>query len=398
MASLAGSLVVVKDDKWSALALLAGWLFAFRICITLVFFRSDPAAGTTVTLAASIALFVATLGRWLTVAPISRPYCRLSAPMKWMVFYLALALISLAWSLTHSTTVALAYWLAMAADVCTVALLFTSSTHNEEPDALLGGFVIGSLMVAALAWQLPSMADLRLGDEELLHPNAIGFEFAIAALCCFYVANKYRWANWAGVALAITLLRTLSKASIVAFIAAAAFYLIKDSAVTTKVKARIGICIGIVLTISWGLLEAYAEVYSQGTQAETLSGRTWIWATSLDIAMEKPWLGHGFYSFRWVVPPFRDFEAWQAHNELLQQFFCYGVLGVIAVVGLYWALFRQLRHTRQARLARLGTALLLFALIRGLVDTERFDLSFPLWIMSAVSLSMSREDALLPIT
>ena len=98
------------------------------------------------------------------------------------------------------------------------------------------------------------------------------------------------------------------------------------------------------------------------------------------------------------MPPFHDFEAWQAHNEILQQFFCYGVLGVVAVLGLYWAFFRQLRHTRQTRLAKLGIALLLFALVRGLVDTERFDLSFPLWLMSALSLSVAREDALLPRT
>jgi O-antigen ligase len=85
--------------------------------------------------------------------------------------------------------------------------------------------------------------------------------------------------------------------------------------------------------------------------------------------MEKPWFGHGFYSFRWVVPPFRTFEPWQAHNELLQQFFCYGVLGVVATVGLYFVFFRQLRHTSDSGLVRLGTALLLFALIRGVVDT-----------------------------
>ena len=396
MATLAGNLAAVRDNKQGSLALLAGWLFAFRICITLAFFRNDPSAGTAVILAVSMALFIAGLGRWFMVGSIPRPECSLSAPMKWIVFYLALLLISLSWSLTHSITVAIAYWLAMAADVGTVALLISASTHNENLDGLLSGFVIGSAMVAALAWQLPSTADLRLGDEELLHPNAIGFEFALAALCCFYLANKYRWAKWAGAALAITLLRTLSKASIAAFIAAAAYYLIRESTLTTKIRVRIGICVGVVLAVCWGLLEAYAEVYSQGTQAETLSGRTWIWATSLDIAMERPWLGHGFYSFRWVVPPFHDFEAWQAHNEILQQFFCYGVLGVIAIFGLYWALFRQLRHTRQTRLAKLGTALLLFALVRGLVDTERFDLSFPLWLMSALSLSMTREDALLP--
>jgi O-antigen ligase len=316
--------------------------------------------------------------------------------IKWIGFYLVLLLVSLTWSKTPSTAVAAAYWVGMSADVGMVMLLMASAAPAEELEGLLRGFVISSVLIAAVAWSMPTTADLRLGNEDLLHPNAIGFEFALASLCSLYLARKYGWAKWVGSALAITLLRTLSKACIIAFLAAAAYYLIKDTGITAKAKAMIGVALGVVLAISWGLLEAYAEIYSQGSQAETLTGRTLIWATSFDIAMEKPWFGHGFYSFRWVVPPFRAFEPWQAHNELLQQFFCYGVLGVVAAVGLYFAFFRQLRRTSDSNLVRLSTALLLFALIRGVVDTERFDLSFPLWMMTALSLAMSNRDLPVP--
>lgn len=255
---------------------------------------------------------------------------------------------------------------------------------------LLGGFIFGAALVAVVAWRLPTMPDLRLGDEDLLHPNAIGFEFAIAVLCSIYLAAQAVWIKWAGVFLAITLLRTLSKASIIAFLAGAGYWFIKDTDVSSRAKAKIGMALSTVLLFSWGLLEAYAEIYSQGSQSETLTGRTRIWATPFDIAIERPWLGHGFYSFRWLVPPLHDFQPWQAHNELLQQFFCYGVLGVIVTIALYGALFRQVHRSSHKRLTRLATALLIFALVRGLVDTERFDLSFPLWLMVAVSISMAK--------
>ena len=145
----------------------------------------------------------------------------------------------------------------------------------------------------------------------------------------------------------------------------------------------------VVLALSWSLLENYVDLYTQGNQAETLTGRTIIWAQAYDTAWEKPWLGHGFYSFRWVVPLFGDFEAWQAHNELLQQFFAYGVAGVALVIALYLNLYRDLRSARGAPQQVLGWALLLFALVRGLVDTERFDLTYPLWLMAMMSIWLS---------
>jgi O-antigen ligase len=275
----------------------------------------------------------------------------------------------------------------MAADVLTVGLLL-----REDPDAeavaLMKGFVIGAAVVAVIAWCTPAMNDLRLGDEDFLHPNAIGFVFAIAALFAIRLAKEgSRWKSL-GALLAITLLRTLSKACIVAYLAGAIFYLLRDAKISRQTKVKIGIIANATLIGFWGLLEAYLDMYAQGSRAETLTGRTFIWAESFAIAVEKPWLGHGFYSFRWVVPPFGDFEAWQAHNEFLQQFFSYGIVGVVVVASLYWVFFLQVRRSASCDLKTLAYAILIFTLIRGLVDTERFDLSFPLWLMTMFALSL----------
>jgi exopolysaccharide production protein ExoQ len=389
-ASLALQACDGRHRHWANLARVAGLFLGFRVCITLLLFRNEPALGTAVTLATSFALLLASVGHWLVLTPIYRDHYHTPPPVKWLAIYLALALVSLSWSLTPSTGVALAYWSGMASDVLTVVFLISSSESDDMLSALLRGFILGAVFVAVLAWCLPTMQDLRLGDEDFLHPNAIGFEFAIAVLCSIYLAARTAWVKWAGVFLAITLLRTLSKASIIAFLAAAGYWFIKDTDISSRSKAKIGLALGTVLIFSWGLLEAYVEIYSQGSQSETFTGRTLIWATSVDIAIERPWLGHGFYSFRWLVPPLHDFQPWQAHNELLQQFFCYGVLGIIVTVALYWALFRQTHRSSRHKLTRLATALLIFALVRGLVDTERFDLSFPLWLMAAASISMAK--------
>jgi O-antigen ligase len=151
----------------------------------------------------------------------------------------------------------------------------------------------------------------------------------------------------------------------------------------------IGIAGGIILASLWGILEAYLASYTEGTGPETLTGRTLIWAVSLEYAVKNPILGNGFYSYRFVVPPFGTFEAQQAHDELLQQFFAFGVIGAIFTVAIYWVFFRQIRRSPASHLKTLAGTLLLFALIRGLTDAQSFDLSFPLWLMTLLTILLA---------
>src|SRR6185312_5237917 len=101
------------------------------------------------------------------------------------------------------------------------------------------------------------------------------------------------------------------------------------------------------VALFWGLLNSYYDVYTNaGNQSETLSGRLGIWAYFLAEAVQRPWIGHGFDSAWKVIPPFGpdQFEAAHAHNELLQQFYAYGLVGVILFIGIYFNIFRHIRR------------------------------------------------------
>jgi O-antigen ligase len=89
-----------------------------------------------------------------------------------------------------------------------------------------------------------------------------------------------------------------------------------------------------------------------------------------------------------VIPPFGpdQFEAWHAHNELLQQFYAYGVVGIVLLIGLYLSFYRQARCLAHPAHRAIFVTLILFIVIRGFADTERFDLSFPLWSIALLSL------------
>ena len=147
--------------------------------------------------------------------------------------------------------------------------------------------------------------------------------------------------------------------------------------------------IGLALVILFafqGLIASYYTIYTNaGSQAETLTGRLGIWAYFVTEAVQQPWIGHGFHSVWKVVPPFGPFEARHAHNELLQQFYAYGAVGIILMAGLYTSVFLQIRRLSRGPVKTFFQGLLIFVLVRGLADTEPFDLSLPLWFVCLIT-------------
>jgi hypothetical protein len=70
---------------------------------------------------------------------------------------------------------------------------------------------------------------------------------------------------------------------------------------------------------------------------------------------------------------------------LLQQFFAYGLAGIIMLCGLYGSLFRRIRRLPPGSMKTILLSLLLFILIRGFAEAEPFDLLMPLWMMTVLS-------------
>lgn len=138
----------------------------------------------------------------------------------------------------------------------------------------------------------------------------------------------------------------------------------------------------LLLLIFSGLLARYYTIYvNAGNQSETLTGRLGIWLFIGAEALQKPWIGHGFHSVWKVVPPFGEFQARHAHNEFLQQFYAYGVIGVFLLIAVYGSVWRQLRRIADGPRKILLLGMLFMAIMRGFADTEPFDLSLPLWFI-----------------
>lgn len=382
----------------SLLAFAVGFFFSFRVALVLVSVRLlglEPSAGTAAAVGFTLLLLAAVCFHSLGGAPpqpASPPWT-----MRWVLLFLLFSACSLAWSATVSRPASAAYWCQLAADVAIVALLLRTRFVPVVAHALMRGYICSSCLLALVAWAMPAQTDLRLGDPDYFNTNQIGNLCAFAFFLAQYLTRdkEGRW-GWAMLLLAITLVRSLSKATLVAFLASETLFVLHDRHMRRRTKVLLGAAAILVLLAFWSLFEAYYGVYtSAGNQAETLTGRTAIWAYALNAALEKPWFGNGFDSMWKVIPPFGPdrFEARHAENELLQQFYAYGAAGILLLAGLYGSLCLKIRTLPRGPLRPVLGAILLFVLIRGIAEAEPFDLLLPLW---SIVLFATLADAYVP--
>jgi hypothetical protein len=375
----------------AGLPFLVGFFFSFRLFIMLLSVRllgTDEQVGVEISLALNFFLLILVAFQTIGAAGHENASMLRLPSVRWVFIFLCFSCISLLWSATASMPAAIVYWCAMAADVGMVVLLLRTGPIKEAATCLMKGYVAGACVIAIIAWLLPAQSDLRLGDEELLGPNQIGYLCAFALFFVQYLMREKpgKW-GLATLVLAITLLRSLSKTSIIAFLIAEVFLLIKDRSMSRRTKVML-ILAGMAIVVAFSsLLTSYFDIYTTaGNSPETLTGRIGIWTVILSEAIQQPWIGHGFHAVWNVIPPFGDFEARHAHNEVIQQFYAYGVVGVCMLGGLYGSFYRQVRRLSVPSMRIFWFALLLFVLVRGLTDTEPFDLSLPLWAIVMISI------------
>jgi exopolysaccharide production protein ExoQ len=396
--------VVTRKSFQAPLQLFTGFYFAFRFAVIYLCFQSDPRAGSIAILSGSALIFFASAGYTLGDDKFSSKRLFANRIVWWLLAYLAMSGLSLFWTGAESILDAGGLWTGMVLDVATVLLLVKGPDVAGRFDALFKGFVVGMLLVGAVAWMAPTLPDLRIGDYDFLHPNLVGMYAALAFFLAQYLSLKERTWRWACVALVMILLRSISKTSIIAFLVAETFYLLRERQLSRRTKIQIA-AVGLVVIAAFStLLGSYLEVYADtgsSNQAETLTGRTAIWAAAFFMAIEKPWFGHGFYSFRALIPAFGSFEPWHAHNELLQEFFEYGVLGVVVTFGLYLSLMSAAkRFTKKVSAISPGamhpygrtvSVIVLFAFVHGLTESVNFGLSIPLWLFAALAIALEQS-------
>jgi exopolysaccharide production protein ExoQ len=384
--------VQVRATGISLLAAFAGAEFSCRSSYALIsarWFNIGTKPGVLVGFGFSAILFGLSLFAAFGRSEYTLRWMLRARSFRWVLLYLAFAGVSLLWSGAASSASSALYWFSLLSDVAVVALLCRGFGVELAAHSLLKGFIAGACVLAALAWIMPRADDLRLGNLEYFNTNQIGNLCALALLMCSLLAIRGD-SCWRGVPLflGLTLFRSLSKATLIAFVACESYRLAKDPGKSRRQKWLLIMGAVLVCFTFLGLWEAYFAIYTTaGNQAETLTGRTGIWAWSLAAALEHPWIGNGFDAMWKIAPPFGGdlFEARHAENELLQQFFAYGLCGILLLAGIYGSLYRQVRLIQNKSQRSLLVGILIYVVVRGLAEAEPFDLLLPLWLVTVLS-------------
>jgi exopolysaccharide production protein ExoQ len=371
---------------------VVGFYFSFRAVLVLIavrLFLLEPRTGAAAGLAGELILLLVVAFQAVGTARHSLGWMLRATGFRWGVAYLLFAGCSFAWSGAASIAASFFYWCGVVADVALVVLMVRTAPVAAVAHSMMKGFIGSTCVLALMVWVMPAQADLRLGDPEFFNTNQIGNLCAVAILLAQYLMSRKdgKWGA-AMLFLFVTLARSLSKTTLVAFLLSEGFLLFRDKSMSRKAKMWVAAGALLVGLSFWGLYANYYDAYTTtGNQAETFTGRTAIWAWALNAALLKPWLGNGFDALWKMMPPFGpdQFEARHAENELLQQFFAYGVAGVVILFGVYASLARRIRRLPQSGMRTVLITILLFVLIRGLAEAEPFDLLLPLWAIALFS-------------
>jgi exopolysaccharide production protein ExoQ len=381
--SIAASADVTSTSR---IAFCAGFYFSARMVIVLFSARVlglEPRIGSAVSISLNLLLLVLVCFHSLGSKVRSFSSLLHLSTVRWVVLYLAFAGCSFAWTLAISPSASFAYWCGLTADVLIVLVLLSGGATTMVSHSLLSGFIWATCMLAVIALVMPAQSDLRLGDPDFFNTNQIGDLCALSILFVQLLMRRIE-GKWGLITLFLlfTLVRSLSKTTLAAFFVCEAFLVIRDRSMSRRSKTMITGGAALLVLAFWGLFEAYYSVYTNaGNQVETLTGRTAIWAYALDAGFSKPWFGNGFDSMWKVVPPFGNemFEARHAENEVLQQFYAYGVCGLVMLIGIYGSLWRRIRQLQRSPVRVIYISILLYELVRGLAEANTFDLLLPLW-------------------
>jgi exopolysaccharide production protein ExoQ len=380
----------------SATAFAIGFFFSFRLAIPILFmnlFGMDPQTGSVIKLSLSFLLFGAVCftsfgASARTLSSIVKP-----SSVRWALLFIAFSGCSFLWSETAAMGASIAYWSGTAIDVATIIFLLRTESVPEVAASVMKGFIWASCCVALIAWLMPTQYDLRLGDENFFNANSICNVCAFAVFFAQYLMRR-KMAKYGLITflLILTILRSLSKTTIAAFLVSEIYLVIRDRSMSRRSKLLLTSSAILVVLMFWGLFEAYYTFYtSYGNEAETLTGRTAIWSYVIDGVMEHPWIGHGFDSMWKVVPSFGAFEARHAENELLEQAYSYGVAGIVILCGVYGALYSNIRRMAQESSKVICNSIILFVIVRGFAEAEPFDLLLPLWTVVLLGVLVCRD-------
>lgn len=301
--------------------------------------------------------------------------------------------LSLLW--TPAPKVAVAFYLVYLAEILISYMLCKLYPIRDVLRSVCKGTAYAAAAATPLAIVLIGYSGGRLGENSVDWVSGrLVRAVCLGALSVLYLvhdrAMSKRTAIFLMISLICGLLLAFSKGYIIAFAVAAMVYAWLAPGSLRRRLARIALlAVGIV--IAWiSSASRIAAYMSKSEIASTLTGRTVLWAQTYAQIINGPWIrGFGFFAF-WAIGP----VPWQwhgaqnisgAHNEFLNVWFNFGLVGVALVFGSYFALgYASLKAMKRGGgfLAVLVLCVVVFYLIAGIATHDSIFCLLPIpWLL-----------------
>ena len=177
----------------------------------------------------------------------------------------------------------------------------------------------------------------------LTHPNFWGSYLALAVPVVYVVAGR-----WWGLGCFSVVLLSTSVGPVLA--AAAGLLLVAWRDVPKILRSALVVAAALVIaTVTYTHVTPRLENHKPLTLSTLSSGRTAVWAAAWPNLKEHPLVGNGIGSWRlWANEHNRvtnqpTFATLQAHNELVQLLFEWGLIGLAVILVWLWHLCRGAR-------------------------------------------------------
>jgi O-antigen ligase len=388
---------------------IMGFLFWFVLNILplsgLFVFKANPVLGTFVG-GLIVSLFAHSMATCILAAPRIGARDRLGLSPALLVAFVIWAGSSILWTEASSRFIALSYYAVEIMGMISMFLLCLWGGGNRVVRASLQGFCVATAIVilTLVVFGIRS-AEGRLGDEEFLHPNSIGRQSVLAAVSCFYLIGSLDKSGKSGfgtyalmLILSAGVFLSLSKTSILTFLIVLSVMQLSMK-ISMQKKALIFISAVIIAAVSASSMIDYLNHYldySAGESLYTLTGRTMIWHDTWAMIQQKLWIGYGLMSFRDIGPQIAAVRLVHAHNEWLQIWFSYGLIGLLLAVGFYLSFLyqagRALTRTSTRSLGSLALGIAICGLVFGVSEASITTLTIPIPLILLLSMALSDAD------
>lgn len=321
--------------------------------------------------------------------------------------YFSWCLVSFYWSVGASDTILHGAFL-----MCLLPIAVAAS--RIDPAITMKWLLRMVAVVCVLSWIAlivsPSLAVQNKGIWRL--KGVMEHEFRLGYLCATAIIvmaiSRLRGGSRAGglrfwpllMLFVVTLIATQTR-TLLAYTVTSVLLIVS---LQTRGYVRILAILGVAFLIlgAVGFADTIEAIFSRGESDASLSGRTYIWDKTMELAVHRPWAGYGFASF--LNPHFdyiwNDYRPPHAHSMWVNSYFETGLIGsVLLGLAFFITFICSVRSAQVSRGVYAYSAYILFfvglsgltGLVLGGKLTTLYGISLILFFQEAYRVRVGRQ-------